>query len=324
MENILKNFKNQLLYQPQILNFKKNKKYKKVIICGMGGSHLAADILKSFDLDLEILVHKDYGLPKLNLKDYKNTLIICNSYSGNTEETISSFWSAQKLKLDIFIISSGGKLLELAKKFNIPYIEISEKNIPPRLSLGLQIIAILKAINKKNLINEIKKISFKINTNFLEKEGKNLANQLKNFIPLIYTSNKNEALAYNWKIKFNETSKIPAFYNVFPELNHNEMQGFDFNKYTKNLFKKFYVLFFFDEADNNEIKKRIKLTEKFYKNKKMNTKILKLNEKNIWLRIFDNLLLGDWTSYYLAKKYNNNPNEVLMIEKFKKELKSYS
>jgi glucose/mannose-6-phosphate isomerase len=319
MREIILGFKDQLLWRPEVFNAKKPKNYEKIIVCGMGGSNLAARILKT--IIPEIYLHQDYGLPQLNKKELKNSLIICNSYSGNTEETISSFNEAHKLKLNLFVIASGGILLSLAKKYNISYIEIKEKNIPPRLSLGFQIIALLKALNKNNLIKEIYNVAPKINLNALEKQGKILANEFKNYIPLIYSSRQNEALAYNWKIKFNETSKIPAFYNFFPELNHNEMQGFDTNNFTNILVKNFYVLMFYDKNDTKALQKRMALTQKIYQSKKIKTKILKLDQKNIWLKIFNNLILGDWTSFYLAKIYKNSPSEVLLIEKFKNQLK---
>jgi len=320
MKKTILNFTRQLNWNPEVSGKIQNKNYKKVIICGMGGSHLAADILKMLDLKFEILIHKNYGLPNLNLEELKKSLIILDSYSGNTEEVISSFLEAQKLNLNFIIIASGGKLIELAKRFKKPYIQIPYTEIQPRAALGFQILSLLKALNLNNLISDIKKVSSKINILDLEKKGKILAKELKNFIPIIYASQKNKSLAYNWKIKFNETSKIPAFYNVFPELNHNEMQGMDVILSTKELSKNFYFLMFYDLNDLPKIKKRIEITNKLYLKRGLKTKILKLSGKNIWLKIFNNLLLGDWTSYYLSKIYGTEPEKVPMIEEFKKLL----
>jgi glucose/mannose-6-phosphate isomerase len=320
MKKTILNFTRQLNWDPEASGKIQNKNYKKVIICGMGGSHLGADILKMLDLKFEILVHKNYGLPNLNLEELKKSLIILDSYSGNTEEVISSFLEAQKLNLNFVIIASGGKLIELAKKFKKPYIQIPYTGIQPRHALGFQILALLYALNLNHLILDIKKISSKINILNLEKKGKILAKELKNSVPIIYASQKNEALAYNWKIKFNETSKIPAFYNVFPELNHNEMQGMDVMPNTKELSKNFYFLMFYDENDYSKIKTRMKITNKLYLRRGLKTKILNLNEKNIWLKIFNNLLLGDWTSYYLSQIYKTEPEQVPMVEEFKKLL----
>jgi len=111
----------------------------------VGGSHLGADILKMLDLKFEILVHKNYGLQNLNLEELKKSLIILDSYSGNTEEVISSFLEAQKLNLNFVIIASGGKLIELAKKFKKPYIRIPYTGIQPRHALGFQMLALLYA-----------------------------------------------------------------------------------------------------------------------------------------------------------------------------------
>jgi glucose/mannose-6-phosphate isomerase len=322
MENkIIYNFKNQLDWQPEIIGKVKNKNLKKIIVCGMGGSHLAADILKSLNLNFEMVVWENYGLPKINKLELKKYFIIIDSYSGNTEEALSSFYEAQKLNLNIGIITSSGKLLELAKRYNIPYIQIPHTGIQPRHALGYQILALLKFLEQKKLILEIKKIKNKINLKNLEKQGKKIASLIFKYIPIIYSSKENESLAYNWKIKFNESSKIPAFYNVFPELNHNEMQGFDILPQTQKLSENFYFLFLFDENDNLKIKKRIEITEKLYKARGLKTKIITLKEKNIWLKIFNALFLADWISYYLAKFYKTEFEKVKMVEEFKKLLK---
>ncbi|MGB9609133.1 MAG: SIS domain-containing protein, partial [Minisyncoccia bacterium] len=297
-----------------------NKNFKKVIVCGMGGSHLGADILKSFNLNFEINIWSNYNLPQINKNELKDYFVVIDSYSGNTEEALSSFFAAQKLKLNIGIITSGGKLLNLAKKYQKPYVLIPNTGIQPRHALGYQILALAKILNQEKIILNIKTIKNKINIFNLEKGGKKIAKEIFNFTPIIYSSESNKSLAYNWKIKFNESSKIPAFYNVFPELNHNEMQGFDVLPQTKKLSENFYFLFLYDQNDDLKIKKRMIITANLYKKRDLKVKLINLKEKNNWLKIFNVLFLGDWISYYLAKMYNTDFEKVKMVEEFKKRL----
>ena len=119
----IKNFPKQFSYNPKIENNKYYRKSKKFIILGMGGSHLAADLLQISNPELNLIIHKDYDLPILSKKELKKYLIIANSYSGNTEEVLTGAKKAIKEKLNLLIISTGGKLIKLAKNNNIPYID---------------------------------------------------------------------------------------------------------------------------------------------------------------------------------------------------------
>jgi glucose/mannose-6-phosphate isomerase len=153
----------------------------------------------------------------------------------------------------------------------------------------------------------------------LEESGKKLALKLKNYIPVIYASDRNLSLAYNWKIKLNETGKIPAFYNVFPELNHNEMTGFDVVDSTKNLSDKFYFIILKDTDDNPKILKRMDILERLYKDRDLKVEVINLAEKKeSWYKIFSTLILADWVAYYSAQEYGLESEQVPMVEEFKK------
>src|SRR3989339_163260 len=124
MEKAIKNLHNQFLYVPKIENVQNFRKFKKFLICGMGGSALAGGLFKIADPKLDITVHKNYGLPTLSDEEIKSRLIIASSYSGDTEETVSSLKEAQKKKLPIAVICVGGELLKLAVKYNLPHVII--------------------------------------------------------------------------------------------------------------------------------------------------------------------------------------------------------
>jgi glucose/mannose-6-phosphate isomerase len=318
MYEIIKNFNKQFEYQPQIEGDLSLEGVKNFIAVGMGGSHLAADILNSYDPSFNILVHKNYGLPPLPEETLKQSLIILNSYSGDTEEVIDSFYLALEKKLKMVSITYNGKLLELSKEHNIPFIELPEPKVQPRLALGFHTKAFLKILNKEKELKEINELVYLLKPEESEKQGREMSQKIKNKIPIIYASEKDQAIAYIWKIKFNETSKIPAFYNVFPELNHNEMTSFDVKETTKSLSQNFVFLILFDEEDHPKIQKRMKILKNLYEERNLEVEILKLEGQNRFHKIFSSLILADWTSFYLAKEYGVEPEEVPMVEEFKK------
>jgi glucose/mannose-6-phosphate isomerase len=317
MYEAIKNFNKQFSFEPEIKNQENLIKKTCFVVVGMGGSALAAQILKTWKPELNIIIDRDYGLPKF-LGELKDKLIILSSYSGNTEEVINAFQEAKEKNLNMAIISTGGKLLSLAKENNIPYIEIPNTGIQPRSALGFSIKAFLKLIGEEDGLREISKLIESLNPIDFEKEGKTLAEKLKNYIPVIYASNHNLSLVYNWKIKLNETGKIPAFYNVLPELNHNEMTGFDARETTKELNNKFYFIILRDIKDTPEISKRIEVLEKLLKNRNFKVEVIELNNKDTWHKIFSSLILADWVAYYTALGYGLEPEQVPMVEEFKK------
>lgn len=318
MLNAIKNFPQQFSYQPRLENKKYFKSAKDFVVLGMGGSHLAADLLLAIKPEMNIHVHQDYGLPAWPLSKLRKYLIIANSYSGNTEEVIDGLRLALKNKLDVLVIATGGKLIKIAKNKNIPYIQMPNWNIQPRQAIGLNARALLKAMGENKLLKDSLALAKKLKAEKYENAGKKIADQLFNRIPIIYASRQNTCLAFTWKIKFNENAKIPAFYNVLPELNHNEMTGFDRNQWTKKLSKNFTIVYLEDKSDHARISQRFRVIRNLYKKENLKQINILLRGQNRWLEIFSNMLIADWTSFYLAKKYHVDPDPVPMVEKFKK------
>ncbi len=293
--------------------------FNKVIICGMGGSALPADILKTWleeeKVGLSLTVHRDYNLPYwVNQK----TLVVCISYSGNTEETLSAFKEAQKKNLKIVAITSGGKLSKLCQLYKVPFAKIPS-GFPPRMALGFQFAALAKILVNsellKNNLNNILALEKTLKPALLEEKGKKLAKKLKDKIPLIYASRKFKTLAWIWKIKFNENSKIPAFANYFPEISHNELVGF-----TKTSRFSFFVIILREPIDHSRILKRMKLFAEILKPRKIQVQFLEISGKDKLTKIFKNILLSDWVSYYLALKCQIDPTPVELTEEFKRKL----
>jgi glucose/mannose-6-phosphate isomerase len=318
MRDAILSFNKQFEYEPEIVNGDKLKKFGKFVIAGMGGSNLVADLLRIRDPYVDIIVHRDYGLPTLSDEAYKKRLVIVDSYSGNTEEAISSFEMAMSKGYSIAVIATGGTLLERAQKYEVPYIQLPDTGIQPRSALGIQLRAVLSIMRRDDYLKETAQLTDKIKPEQFEGEGKNLAEKLKGYIPVIYASTRNLGLAYNWKIKFNETGKIPAFYNVFSELNHNEMTGFDVGDSSKHLSEKFHFIFLRDSNDHPRIQKRFDVLERLYRNRGLPVEVIKLAEEDVWLKIFSSLVLADWTAVYTAEQYGLESEQVPMVEEFKK------
>ncbi|GIU69647.1 MAG: hypothetical protein KatS3mg002_0883 [Candidatus Woesearchaeota archaeon] len=153
----------------------------------------------------------------------------------------------------------------------------------------------------------------------MHSESEKIANQLLGKIPIIYSSSRFYPVAYRWKTQFNENSKTSSYCNVFPELDHNEINGF------KNSEFPLHLIFIRDEEDHKRVQKRMSITKNLIKseNPKITFTELSLKGNNLLTRMFSCIYLGDLTSFYLAMKYSTDPTPVEIIEKLKKELGHY-
>lgn len=292
----------------------------KIIITGIGGSTLPGDLIKTYleGFEIPIYVNRDYCLPRpVNEK----TLVFVVSFSGNTEEPLYAYPDAKANKTKIVIVTSDGKLEKIAKQDNIPLVKLIKEfpTFQPRSATGYMFAAVINVLINSEIVSErqreeIETLGKKLKAFDFENQGKDLAKKLKGKTPLIYASNKFKTLARIWKIKFNENSKIQAFWNYFPELNHNEMVGFT------NPQGKFHIIILKDKDDHPRIKKRMAITADLLKDKGAEVITLDLVGENILTKIFSSLLLADWTSYYLALEYGVDPTPVKMVEDFKERM----
>ncbi len=321
----IKNYAAQFAYQPVLENAGKlKKKFGKFIVVGMGGSHLAADIVKAWHPELDLTTWSNYGLPQFPEQNLKESLIVISSFSGNTEEAIDAFTAASAKRYAVAVISADGKMLRLAEKGGVPYIKLPHGNIEPRMATGYSLMAFLAVMGEKVWLTEARELVKHLHPAREERRGQDLAKRLYGSVPVIYASAKNAAIGYNWKVKFNETGKIPAFTNVVPELNHNEMTGFDAKEKTAPLSRGFRFVFLKDGADDRRILKRMSILERLYHDRGFKVEIVLLQGKNEIQKIANALILADWTAYHLAKLYGVSPEGVPMVEEFKKLIASRS
>ncbi len=288
---------------------------KGIVIAGMGGSAYPGEVLRDYfvfkRLKVPVFIVRDYSLPDFIDDNY---LVFVQSYSGNTEETIGMFNDCMKKSIDPIVITSGGMLLELAKKNREPYI-LLPKDWQPRFALGYFLFVELRILSeifpKIDLKEELKYLGF-VKWNNYEEKGKSLAEKI-NEMPLLYSTPKLKAVVQIWKALFNECAKEHCFQNQLSELNHNEMVGF-------TLDTGFFVVVFQDETENYRMKKRISLLQDMFKKRKVKSLVLNLTGGTYLTRVLTLIYLGMWTAIYRAEKNGVDPEKVEIIEEFKKKL----
>jgi glucose/mannose-6-phosphate isomerase len=295
---------------------------KNIIVCGMGGSGLAGDILVTLR-SLDVFSYKSYGLPP---QAGNESLIICLSYSGNTEETLSAFSEAVNRNLPLISITTGGKLEKLSKKYGIPLVKIPGPKIPPRLALGEMTASLIQVLVNHYILGpeiseEILKVGASLKSEFFENQGKKLAKKIFGKIPIIYTSGKFRELGWIWKNSLNETAKVLAICNYFPELNHNEIMSFEKIKKEQISNDKLLVLILRDLEDHPQILKRMKITKEIINREGVEVEFIDIEGKTMLEKIFSTALLGFWTAFWLALAYKIDPTPVKTIDEFKKRLK---
>lgn len=301
--------------------------FKSICVSGMGGSSWPIDLLKTYLNHLQkkdktknkifnIYQNRTYSLP---LEAYDNCLNIFTSFSGNTEETLSCLDEAIKHRLPSCGITHGGKLQNICSRNNISLVNLPFA-IQPRYATGYFFSAIFKILADiqltEDISSEINKLipKLKEETKKLEKKGKFIAKKLAGKTPIIYSSSTFQSIPLVWKIKINENSKTPAFWNCYPELSHNEMVGFTLPQ------AKYHILALWSPDDHPQIIKRFKITGKLLKKKGIETTFIEMPGDNIFNTIFATSILGDWISYYLALEYKQDPTPVDMVEDLKKML----
>ncbi len=312
-----KQFKKALEFSKDI---KVSGEFDNLIITGIGGSTLPGDLVKALiDLKIPVIVNKDYNLPK---ETTKKSLVFVSSYSGNTEEPLYVYREAKKLGLKMVGFCSGGKLEELCKKDKVPIVRYPDgaPGFQPRWALGYSFTAMANVLVNSGLTKSISKSVLDL-SELLEKSKKHLEDEsialvkrVKGKIPIIYASERLRSLAYTWKINFNENGKTTAFYNCFPELNHNEITG-----YTKPQ-GRLYTIILRDKGDHPRILKRMKLTRDIIKSYSSRAEILDLEGKNLLTRFFSSVYLSYFVTYYLALECGFDPTPVKLQEDIKKRL----
>lgn len=303
---------------------------RRIMILGMGGSGIGGEILRDWlrdDFSIPIEVCSDYTLPAYVNKD---TMVFAISYSGDTEETLGAFVDAIRRKCTTMTITSGGYLLSFSKKLQLPHITIP-KHFPPRAALPYTFFPLPVVLNRIGVLSDVqveieetvrnlRKTSEENSPEISAKDNqaKKLALELEGTVPIVYGFRQYGAIAHRLKTQFNENSKIPSSYDVFPELNHNETVGWEASE---NLTKNFSVILIRDRDEPPEVKHRIEMTKLHALKKANKTLEVYATGKTKLAKMFSVLHIGGWVSVYLAILRNFDPTPVITINKIKTEMK---
>lgn len=294
--------------------------FRHVIFAGMGGSALAAMMIKDYVRDeVNIDIVQDYELPEGLITD--NTLFIAFSYSGNTEETISCMQQANNLQnVPIVVITHGGEMKDIAEACGMTYYMLP-KSDHPRCSIGYGFGLLLGVLEQTGMIpnqsstveNTIRFMENRMKS--LEEESEAFAKRIEGRVPIFYSHNHCNALARMFKIHMNENAKIQSFYGALPEINHNEMVG-----YTKLLMKP-VIVFLHSSYDTARIQERMEVMRNLL-TEETDIQFEDIHiEGNSWLEEANfALVYAYFSSYYLAKHYGIDPKELKLVEMFKKRL----
>ena len=296
------------------------KEIRNVLICGLGGSGIGGTIVNDIvspKAKIPITATKDYSIPNFV---NEHTLVIANSYSGNTEETLYALQKCQAKEAEIAVITSGGSLKTIAEEQNYNKLIIPSGQ-PPRAMFGYAFTELFYLLNHYGIIDASFKSDFQKAIHLLDTEKSDIQNQAMDLAkkmhkqtPVIYVANGFEGVAVRFRQQINENSKMLCWHHVVPEMNHNELLGWRTNV------NDLAVVYFRNKSDyeRNQIRMDI--------NKKVISKYTE-NITEIWSKgnsLIENSLyhihLGDWASWYLSEMNNVDAIEIDIINFLKGEL----
>lgn len=299
---------------------------RRIVTVGLGGSGISGDIIReliSHEAQVPLVTVKDYGLPAFVNSE---TLVFVSSYSGNTEETLSAYKAGRERGAKLVCVTSGGKLLEAARSDDIPVVVVPG-GLPPRCALAYLFTPILVILGRLGYIKD-RRESLDDAIGLIEdlttviypqapasvNQAKRLALAMYGKVPLIYGSTGiTSVAALRWKTQINENSKAHAFWNVFPELNHNEVVGWSARP---DISKGMHVVLLRDKADNVRVQRRMEITKELMAGASGISDVFSIG-KTKEARLLSLIHVGDFVSLYLAFLYNQDPKPIKAIDYLK-------
>jgi glucose/mannose-6-phosphate isomerase len=302
---------------------------KNIVVVGMGGSAIGGEILHDWlrdTLPIPIEVCRDYTLPAYVNRD---ALVFVNSYSGNTEETLTAFLTAIHRKCTVTAVTSGGQLESFCRKLRVPHMIIPE-GLQPRVAIPYMFFPLPVLMEKMEVISgiydeleeaiQILERATKANAPDIptkNNRAKQIATELVDTIPVVYGFRQYSSIAQRLKAQFNENSKVHSKYEVFPELNHNETVGYEA---PETLTKKLSIILIRDPQEPPEIRNRIETTTKLVFSRANKVLEVMAEGKGKLAKMFSVMSVGDFASVYLAILQNKDPTPVNLIDRVKSEL----
>jgi len=308
-----------------------NRKYSNIVCAGLGGSAIGADIMRSYTADeagIPISVSRNYTLPNFVGPE---SLVIVSSYSGNTEETISAYTDARARGARIIAITSGGRIKDMTKADGFACLVIPS-GLPPRWALGYSFFPLLALMSKMGVIadksvevDETIKVLEDLNAKSIgvavptsKNIAKRIASDLHEKYGIIYGGQDHiDCVVTRWRGQIEENAKALASSHVFPEMNHNEIVGWE---NPRALIKKFVAVILRDKSDHPRTSKRMDISRGILKKKAAKVIEVRSAGDSLLARIFSLVYIGDFASYYLAMLNKQDPTPVDSVTYLKNEL----
>jgi len=301
---------------------------RNIVFCGMGGSAIGGDLLRAYlrqELSVPMIVNREYALPAF-VND--QTLAIVSSFSGNTEETLSALDQAIAAGAQVLGISSGGELTDRLSGQDAPLIRIPG-GMQPRAALGYSFIPMARMFHRLRLterevdaeIDETIALVGDLSEKYQQDDNNNTAYQLARaligMVPVIYTVPELAVVGVRWKGQLAENAQMLAFTNQLPEMNHNEIMGWDRQP---DFLKQVALIWLTDSETHPRIRRRMEITGELLRPYPGYHTQLTTEGNSRMARIFSLIHLGDWASLYAALLQEVDPTAIDRISMLKKRL----
>ena len=300
-----------------------------VVVCGMGGSAIGGDLVRTLveaESPVPFLVNRGYTLP--GWVD-ERTLVVVSSYSGGTEETLSAYAEARERGAQVFAITSGGEVRERARAADDRLVEISS-GLQPRAALGYSLGVLLRFARANGLLDlsddafdaALAAARERAARHDADEDGnpaRDLSDHWQDHLPVVYTGvGLMEAVGMRWRTQIHENAKHPAVGNVFPELDHNEIMGYEAGP--PEVLGRFAVTVLRDADDHPQVAKRFDATRHLVEDDVASWVEVESEGESPLGRVLSLVQLGDAASFWLAMRKGVDPTPVETIQQLKKTL----
>jgi glucose/mannose-6-phosphate isomerase len=302
---------------------------RNVVVLGMGGSAIGGDLVRTVAEDVAsvpILVSRDYRIPGFV---GSNSLVVASSYSGNTEETLSAVQQSLERGAMVIAITTGGSLGQMASERGLPVLRFHYA-AQPRAAVGFSFGLLLGLLAKLGYLDETRlgmdeaiQVAAS-NPTFLgpavaidNNRAKQLAQRLYGKLPIMYGAGTLSEVARRWKGQFNENAKAWAYFEQFPELNHNAVVGYE---NPPDLAARLYVVLLTSPSYHPRVAARVRITGEILEQRGVAHEVVEAGGTGVLAQVVESIMTGDYASYYLALLYGTDPTPVKAIDFLKGEL----
>jgi glucose/mannose-6-phosphate isomerase len=300
-----------------------------VVVLGMGGSGIAGDVLVAAAapfMSVPVTVVKGYEPP-----DFVGTgsLVFAMSFSGNTEETLEAAAGAYEAGASLVVVSGGGTLVDLAGEWDVPVVPVPTDIPQPRAALGALAIPPLVLLEEIGLFpgatqwvdQAVQQLRIRRDELVRPRSrAEELARRIGRTIPLIHSSGDlGGAAALRWKAQVNENAKCPAFFNVYPELCHNEVAGWgQHGDATRQLIT---LVNLRHDAEHPQVSRRFDLVEEVLREVVADVIEVRASGEGDLAQLLDLALIGDFVSLHLAANEGIDPGPIPVLDEMKQQLR---